>query len=121
MNLRSTGRRVIMIDTPGLDDLGGNGDEWNKLKIFEQLTNVKNINCVLIIFKNGEIMGKALREVVKTYKEMLNTKKEDELFCIVHTHCDYNLVEGGKIVICDEIDDTIFKMNKEKRLISEDQ
>ena len=58
VTLRQTQARVIVIDAPGLDDgRDANQDERIMVLIFEKLNKIKNINCVLILVKRGEIMG----------------------------------------------------------------
>jgi hypothetical protein len=75
--------------------------------IMKKLTGVKNICCVLLIIKRGEIMGAAIQKVMVNYKNLLNSKKEKELFCAILTHCDPHTSFDGNNSILEEIDDMV--------------
>ena len=105
MTLRSTMERVIIIDTPGLDD-GRNeqNDEAFMVNLFNTLSKIQNIYCVLILIKRNEILTKSFKKLLLDYKQMLNSKKEKELFCAVMTHCDVNIEFNGDPLILNEIE-----------------
>ena len=50
-------------------------------------------------------MGQSLQRVLLDYKQMLNSKNEKELFCVVLTHCDANVEFEGEPAILDAIVD----------------
>ena len=45
-----------------------------------------------------------MKQVLKSYKEILNAKNEQELFCVVLTHCEVDDKKGGKKMILKNID-----------------
>ena len=73
------------------------------VQLLQKLEGIKNILCVLILIKRGEIIGASLKKVLSDYKKMLNSKYEKELFCAVLTHCDSNINFDGEPVILDKI------------------
>jgi hypothetical protein len=90
--LRETQERIILIDAPGLDDgRDVKADETIMMQLMQKLSGIKNILCVLILIKRGEIIGASLKRVLSDYKKMINSKNEKELFCAVLTHCDPNI------------------------------
>ena len=102
--LRETQERIILIDAPGLDDgRDAKADETIMMQLMSKLSGIKNILCVLILIKRGEIIGASLKRVLSDYKKMLNSKHEKELFCAVLTYCDSNINFDGEPVILDSI------------------
>ena len=52
-------------------------------------------------------MGAAIKKVMVNYKNLLNSKKEKELFCAILTHCDPHTCFDGHASILEEIDDVV--------------
>ena len=58
--LRATGEKVILVDTPGLDDSNGNDDE-TLASIYEQIKALQNILSVIIVLRKGDPMSESLK------------------------------------------------------------
>ena len=59
--------------------------------MYEKLSQLKNIICVLFVIKRGDQISASLSETLAAYKKMLNCQFEKRFFGIVLTHCDINL------------------------------
>lgn len=75
--------RFRFIDTPGLEDTGGN-DIQNLAKIFEALSKVDKFHLVLIVDSHYKTLTPTITEAFMTYFHVF--KELDSLAMILHTH-----------------------------------
>ena len=72
-------QKIVLIDTPGLDDSGnGKQDEENLAKMFEELREVENIRAVLLLLKHKSSVSGKVIECVKNYHEFLNVDDDQK-------------------------------------------